>query len=93
MTIQVGGQTTTLMSSQPIVKKYENHRNPIVIAYINNIPIPDTLVGQGVAINITTITTLEALQLINLRPTPTILEQANRSKLNPVGILDGSWYR
>ena len=76
------------MSTQPIVKKYENPGNPVVTAYINNIPIPNTLVDQRAAINIMIITTLEALELKNLRPTPTILELANRSKLKPIGILD-----
>jgi hypothetical protein len=35
-----------------------------------------------------TVTTMEGLQLGNLRPTPITLELANRSKVKPIGVLD-----
>lgn len=56
-----------------------NPGNSIVTSYINNIPIPNTLIDQGDAKNIMTINTMEELQFKDLRPTPTILERANIS--------------
>ena len=83
MTTQVGGKTPTLISNQFQIGKYANPGNPIVTAYINNIPIPNTLIDQGSAINIMTINTMKELQLSDLKPTQTILELADRSKLKP----------
>ena len=54
----------------------------------NNIPIPNTLIDQGTTININTINTMKELQLSNLKPTQTVLESADRSKLKPEGIID-----
>ena len=60
-TIQVGGKATVLISNHFQIGKYANPGNPIVIAYINNIPIPNTLIDQGAAINIMTIDTMKEL--------------------------------
>ena len=46
------------------------------------------LVDLGAAINVITIETVKKLGLTNLRPTPTILELADRSTIRPEGILD-----
>ena len=86
-TIQAGGQPTTLITKHLKTRKYENPANPIVTTYINNIPIPNTLIDQGEAINIMTVNTMEELQFKDLRSTPTILELADRSKLKPEGII------
>ena len=59
--IQVGGQATTLITNYLKIGKYANPRNPIVTGYINNIPIPNTLIDQGVAINIMIFNTMEEL--------------------------------
>lgn len=61
LTIQVGGQTTTLISNKFQTGKYANPGNPIVTAYINNIPMPNTLIDQGATINIMTINTMKEL--------------------------------
>ena len=66
---------TELISHKPRLRKYGNPRNPIVTTYIKQIPVPNNLVDQGAEINIMTITTMEGLQLGNLRPTPITLEQ------------------
>ena len=50
--------------------------------------IPNILVDLGVAINVMTIETVQKLGLTNLRPTPTILQLADRSTIKPEGILD-----
>ena len=68
-TIQVGGQTTTLITNHLKTCKYENPRNPIVTSYINNIPLPNTFIDQGAAINIMIVNTMEELQLNDLRST------------------------
>jgi hypothetical protein len=88
LTIQVGGKATALITNYFKTDKYANPGNPIVTAYINNIPIPNILIDQGVAINIMTINTMKELQLSNLKPTQTILELVDRSKLKPEGIID-----
>ena len=75
------------MSEKPRLTKYANPGNPIVIAYIKNIPIPNTLVDQGATINIMTITTMEGLQLENMNATPILLELADRSKVKPISVL------
>ena len=50
--------------------------------------IPNVLVDLGAAINVMTIETVRKLGLTNLRPTPTVLELADRSTIKPEGILD-----
>ena len=87
-TIQVGGKTTGLISDQFQTGKYANPGNPIVTAYINKIPIPNTLIDQRATINIMTINTMKELQLSDLKPTQTILELVDMSKLKPKGIID-----
>ena len=61
----------------------------MVTICINEIPIGNTLVDLGAAINVMSMTTMQRLQLYNLlRPTPTILELADRSTVKPIGALD-----
>jgi hypothetical protein len=56
---------------------------------INEVSIGNTLIELGEAINVMTITTLEELQLKPLlRPTPTILELTNKTRVILEGILD-----
>jgi hypothetical protein len=87
-TIQVGGQEEMLITNHLKIDKYANPKNPIVTTYINNIPIPNTLIDQGATINIMTVNTMKELQLNDLRSTQTILELVDRSKLKPEGIID-----
>ena len=69
--------------------KYDDPRNPIVIVQIGRTQIPNVLVDLGAAINVMTIETVRKLGLTNIRPTPIILELADRSTIKPEGILDG----
>ena len=56
---------------------------------INEVSIGNTLIDLGAAINVMTATTLEQLQLQPLlRPTPTILELVDKTRVIPEGILD-----
>ena len=55
---------------------------------IGHTQITNVLVNLGEAINVMTIETIRKLGLTNLRPTPTVLELADRSTIKPEGILD-----
>ena len=68
--------------------KYDDPGNPTVTVHIGNTQIPNVLVDLGVAINVMTIEIVRKFGLTNLRPTPTILELADRSTIKPEGILD-----
>ena len=68
--------------------KYDDPGNPTVAVHIGSTQIPNILVDLGVAINVMTIETIIKLRLANIRPTPTVLELADRSTIKPEGILD-----
>jgi hypothetical protein len=88
-TVHLIGELSEYISEQPRVAKYGNPGNPVVTITINEVPIGNTLIDLGAAINVMTVTTLEELQLKPLlRPTPTILELADKTKVIPEGILD-----
>jgi hypothetical protein len=70
------------------MEKYVDPGNPIVTISIKNSSIPNTLNDLGVVINVMTMETMEKLNLCNLRPTPTALELADRSKIKPEGVLE-----
>jgi hypothetical protein len=83
------GELFEYISEQPRVAKYGNPGNPVVTITINKVPIGNTLIDLGAAINVMNFTTLEELQLKPLlRPTPTILELVHKTKVIPKGILD-----
>jgi len=69
-------------------EKYVDPRNPIVTTHIRSIPIENTLIDQGAAVNMMTTLTMEMLQFPNLRPSPTVLELADRSKVKLAGVLE-----
>jgi hypothetical protein len=88
-TIHLVGQLSNYISETPKIVKYANPGNPIVSVTINNVSIGNTLVDLGAAINIMTSNTVELLQLDQLlRPTPTVLELADRTTIKPAGVLD-----
>ena len=65
-TIHVIGQLSDYISDHPLLPKFANPGNPIVTIFINEIPIGNTLVDLGDAINVMSMTTLQKLQLYNL---------------------------
>jgi hypothetical protein len=81
--VQVKGQLANLMSTSITMEKYIDPGVPLVIISINNFSIPNTLIDLGATINVMTMETLRNLKIYNIRPTPTILEFADRSKVNP----------
>ena len=87
--IHVICQPSDYISYHPLLPKFANPENPVVTICINDIPIGNTLINLGEAINVMSMTTMKKLQLYNLlRPTPTILELADRSTVKLVWELD-----
>ena len=82
------GNLAGLMSNTVFIEKYVDLGIPMVIITINNFSIPKTLIDLGATINVMTLETMEYLHLTNLRPTTTVLELADRSKITPEGVLE-----
>jgi hypothetical protein len=87
-TIHVIGNLAGLMSNTISIEKYVDPGIPMVTITINNFSISKTLIDLGAAINVMTLETMRHLNLQNLRPTTTVLELADRSKVVPEGILE-----
>ena len=68
--------------------KYRDPENPIIIVQVSGIDIPNVLVDLGTIINVITYAIVITLDLRNLKPTPTILELADRSTIRPIRKLE-----
>ena len=73
---------------ETLLSKYNDPRNPTITVQIGSTQIPNILVDLGATINVMTIETVRKLGFTNVKPTPTILELADRSTIKPEGILD-----
>ena len=80
-TIQVVGKLTNLMSTKQTIEKYIDPRIPMVTISINIYSVPKNLIDLGAVINVMTTKTMKHLNLNNIRPTTTILELADISKV------------
>jgi hypothetical protein len=88
-TINVIGKLVDLMLGRIIVPKYLDPGSPLVNVHINNILIQNTLIDLGAAINVMTKDTMLRLNLQgSLRNTSTMLQLADRSTVNPEGMLE-----
>jgi hypothetical protein len=88
-TVHLVGGLSEYISEKPKLAKYGNLGNPIVTITIKEVSIGNTLIYLGETINVMTATTLEQLQLQPLlRPTPSILELADKTRVILEGILD-----
>ena len=87
-TVHVIGNLSALITGKAPVTKYDDPGNPTVTVQIGQTQIPNVLVDLGAAINVITMETVKKLGLTKFRPTPTILELADRSTIRPEGILD-----
>ena len=76
------------MSTNISMEKYIDPGVPLVTISINNFSIPNTLIDLGAAINVMAMETLRNLKIYNIRPTPTILELADRSNVKLEGVED-----
>ena len=77
------GRISDIMLGKTMPVKYGDPKNPILIVQISGVEIPNVLVDLGAAINIITSETMNALGLRNIKPTPTVLELADRSTIKP----------
>ena len=85
LTIHVIGEMSECMTCQSLIAKYTNPGASVVTVIINNTSIENTLIDLGFAINMMTTIVLEVLQLGQfLRPTPSILELADYTMVNPL---------
>ena len=85
-TIQFVGREAELMMGCVSVEKYTDPGNPVVTIQIGNVLVSNVLIDLGVAINVMTKQTMDQLRLSHLRPTPTVLELTDRSKIKPEGV-------
>ena len=77
------------MTDQSRIAKYTSPGSPVLTVIINNISIENSLIDLGSAINMMTTAVLEVLQVGQfLRPTPSILELADRTTVKSAGVLD-----
>ena len=89
LTIHVIGDMSECMTDQSRIMKYTNPGDPVVTLIVNNTAMDNTLIDLGSTINMMNTSFLEVLQLRQiLRPTPSILELANRTTVKPDGVLD-----
>ena len=89
LTIHVIGEMSKCMTDQSQIEKYTNLGALVVTVIVNNTAIQNTLIDLGSTINMMTTAVLEVLQLgQSLRPTPSILELADRTTVKPTGVLD-----
>ena len=72
------------MLGKYILVKYVDPGNLILIIQINGVDIPIVLVDLGAAINDITFATVITLGPWNLKPTPIIVELADRYTIRPV---------
>ena len=77
-TIQFIGQFADQLTNQIQVDKYKDPRNPIVTISIKVTYIPNTLIDLGAAINVMTLKMMRELNILNIQPTLTMLELADR---------------
>lgn len=73
------GKLSELIPAQPLLTKYNYPRNPMVIVYINDQPIANTLIDLGATINVMTKDLFTSLGLQGLRHTPIVLELVDKS--------------
>jgi hypothetical protein len=81
------GALSDLILGRETPVKYADLANPIVIVQIQGCSFPNTLVDLGVAINILTMETCNALGLHSFNPTLIMLQLANRLVVKPLGTL------
>ena len=87
-TIQFVGRAAELIMGCVSVEKYTDPRNLVVSVQIGNVLVSNVLIDLGAAFNVMTKKTMDQIRLSHLRPTPTVLELADRSKIKPEGVLD-----
>jgi hypothetical protein len=82
----VGSLSDLILGRQEPIK-YVDLGNPIVTVHIQGCSFPNTLVDLGVDINILTMETCNTLGFDSFKPTPIMLQLADRLVVRPVGTL------
>ena len=75
-TIHYIRQSVDALFDRP-VEKYGDLRNPVVTISIWGTLIPNTLIDLGASFNVITLQTIQQLNILDLQPTPTMLELAD----------------
>lgn len=88
VTIHVMGKLSELMTSQPLLVKYNDPGNPTATIYIDGNPIENTSINLGTTINVMTKEIFTTLRLDELRQTPIVLELAERSRVTHEGVVE-----
>lgn len=81
-------KAANLMSGKVYVEKYEDPGNPVVSTHIRGVLITNIVIDLEKDINIMTLHTMHQLGIPDLRPTPTVLELTDRSRIKLEGALD-----
>ncbi|XP_059068671.1 uncharacterized protein LOC131859137 [Cryptomeria japonica] len=87
-TVQVISQLADLMLGSLAMPKYSDPGSLFIKVSIGKTTIPNTLVDLGATINVMTNETKEKLALKGLRPTPTVLQMADRSLVRLEGVIE-----
>ncbi|XP_057833624.1 uncharacterized protein LOC131044307 [Cryptomeria japonica] len=86
--IHVVGQLEDIMLGKVIVPKYAGIGSPILEVRINGMQIKNSLIDLGAEINVMTKEIMQQLNIINQRPTTTILQLVDSSIVKPDGIVE-----
>lgn len=70
------------------MEKCGDPRNLVVTISIRGTLIPNTLIDLEESINSITLQIVQQLDILNLQPTPTMLELEDRSRIKPEGVLN-----
>lgn len=79
ITIHVMGKLLELMTGLSTLTKYNDLGSPIVTVYIDEMPIPNTLIDLEATINVMNKEDFTTLGLHRLRQTPRVLELVDKS--------------
>jgi len=87
-TIQFVGRAAELMMGCMHMEKHTDPGNPVVSIQIGDVLVSNVLIDLGAAINVMSKQTMDQIGLVHIRPTPIVLELADRSKIKMEGVLD-----
>ena len=71
------------------MEKHTDPGNPVVSIQIGDVLVSNVLIDLGAAINVMSKQTMDQIGLVHIRPTPIVLELADRSKIKPCEVSDG----
>lgn len=87
-TIHVLEKLANIMLGNVVIPKYTDPGSLVVQIHINGQIIKNILIDLGVAINVMTKHTMDILNILNIRSTPTVLQLADSSTITPDGMVE-----